>query len=509
MPNAVKDQLWRLVRSLTKAEKRNFKLYARRSDANANAKFVQLFDAMDRLEEPDDQVLLNRLPIISSSQLSNLKRHLYGEIMTSLRLLYINKEIDIEIRQQIDYARILYGKGLYLDALRILERIKQRALEHHQDILHLEILEFQKLIEARHVTRSRQVKNKMDLLLNESAERSFITLQTSELININIQIHGYYIENGHSRNEKEVAAVKEFWERIQKPTNKRYELRSTFFEQINRFQSVMWYHYIRLDLEKALEAAKNSVGLFGVNSPMILKDPDLYVRCLYYVGVMAYLRGDRDELKRSEQGLEHYRQNQAESFNDNTQNIAATYHSLLKLNCKFQKEDWPSARTLMKELLILQQENEIQMGQHRWLLFEFKFAAIEFIAGNYSEALDYLNHIIETKVSLLQEELLINTRLLHLLCHFELGNLSLVDYHLTNLGRLLKRSQDSAQSHQLAITGIRKLVRLAAGEQLLVFEQWREKLTELQTIPYERKANTYLQISWWLDQKIAAIRPAT
>lgn len=507
MANAVKDQLWRLVRSLTKAEKRNFKLYARRSDANANAKFVQLFDAMDRLEEPDDQLLLERLPILSSGQLSNLKRHLYGEIMTSLRLLYINKEIDIEIRQQIDYARILYGKGLYLDALRILERIKQRAVDHHQDILHLEILEFQKLIEARHVTRSRQVKNKMDLLLNESAQRSFITLQTSELININIQIHGYYIEHGHSRNAEEAEKVERYWQEIQKPDNRRYELQATFFERINRFQSMMWYHYIRLDLQKALEAAKSSVGLFGLNNPMILKDPDLYLRCQYYVGVMAYLRQDREELKRSESALADYRKNQGENSNDNTQSIAATYHYLLNLNCQFLKENWGAARQLMQKMLKLRQEKAIRMGQHRWLLFEYKFAALEFVAGNFSKALDYLNHIIDTKASLLREELLISTRLLHLLCHYELGNLSLVDYHLTNIGRLLKRSQDSAQSHQLAISGIRKLLRQAPGEQLVVFQQWRQELMDLQAIPYEHKANTYLQLHWWLDQKIAALGP--
>ena len=40
-------------------------------------------------------------------------------------------------REQLDFARILYGKGMYMQALKILERIKQTALEHQQDILHL------------------------------------------------------------------------------------------------------------------------------------------------------------------------------------------------------------------------------------------------------------------------------------------------------------------------------------------------------------------------------------
>ena len=98
------------------------------------------------------------MPDVKKRHLSNLKRHLYKQILISLRLIYIQKNIDIQIREQLDFARILYGKGLYMQSLKLLERIKRTALEHHQDVLHLEILEFQKMIEARHITRSRMVE---------------------------------------------------------------------------------------------------------------------------------------------------------------------------------------------------------------------------------------------------------------------------------------------------------------------------------------------------------------
>jgi len=164
MPTAIKHQLFRLIKSLTKAEKRNFKLFATRAGATPDNKFIRLFDVIDKSKQPDDELLLKRIGI-TSGKLSNLKRHLYQQVLTSLRLIYISKEIDIELREQIDFTRILYGKGHYLDALRLLERAKDIAVKHNQDILHLEILEFQKLIEARHVTLSRQVSNKMELLL--------------------------------------------------------------------------------------------------------------------------------------------------------------------------------------------------------------------------------------------------------------------------------------------------------------------------------------------------------
>ena len=92
----------------------------------------------------------------------------------------------------------------------VLERIKKTAEDHHQDILHLEILEFQKMIEARHITRSRQA-GKMKGLLESADRRSFVTYATSLFSNLNIQMHGWYIEYGHALSPETAAQVKKFY----------------------------------------------------------------------------------------------------------------------------------------------------------------------------------------------------------------------------------------------------------------------------------------------------------
>ena len=149
---------------MTKAEKRNFKLYVNRLQSKSDVKFVQLFDVVDKMKVWDDSIVFKKIPSIKKSQLANLKRHLYKQILISLRLIHIQKNVDIQIREQIDFARILYGKGLYIQSLKLLDRIQQIAEDNHQDILQLEILEFQKVIEERHITRSRQTSNKVELL---------------------------------------------------------------------------------------------------------------------------------------------------------------------------------------------------------------------------------------------------------------------------------------------------------------------------------------------------------
>ena len=235
MFNGQKDQLYLLVKSLTKSEKRNFKLYANRIQGSNPLKFIQLFDVIDKASDYSDEVILKKIQTVEKKQLANLKRHLYKQILISLRLVHIEKNIDIEIREQIDFARILYGKGMYMQSLKILDRISKIAYDNHQDLLHLEILEFQKFIEARHITRSRKVKNKMESLLQESFRRSKIAHITSKLSNLNIQIQGWYIQFGHIHSEKEASVFKEYFNANLADGILEYKL--TFFENINLYQT--------------------------------------------------------------------------------------------------------------------------------------------------------------------------------------------------------------------------------------------------------------------------------
>ena len=47
MPNQPNDHLFQLIKSLSKAEKRGFKIYGTRTSSE-DAKFIQLFDAIDK-----------------------------------------------------------------------------------------------------------------------------------------------------------------------------------------------------------------------------------------------------------------------------------------------------------------------------------------------------------------------------------------------------------------------------------------------------------------------------
>ena len=132
MSNRFTDALFQLVRSLEKAEKRHFKLYIKRSSAKEDLKIIQLFDALDKMQEYDEKLLMKRLSPVTKSQLANLKTHLYKELLGSLRLLKTSDNIDLQLSEYLDHARILYNKGLKLQSLKILEKAKELAKANHK-----------------------------------------------------------------------------------------------------------------------------------------------------------------------------------------------------------------------------------------------------------------------------------------------------------------------------------------------------------------------------------------
>lgn len=501
MANSSKDQLFSLVKSLSKAEKRNFKLYVHRFEsAGESRKYIQLFDALDKMAEYDEDLLFKRLPLIKKQHLANLKRHLYKQILISLRLIFIQKNIDIEIREQIDFARILYGKGMYMQALKLLERIKNIAIEHHQDILHLEILEFQKLIEARHITRSRQVKNKMENLLEESSKRSAITSHTSLLFNFNIQMHGWYIQHGHVRNEKDKLALQFFYDQNIPPYSLSGKL--TFFEKANLYQAQMWYHYILLDFQACRQSAENWVNLFEESPMMREKDPDLYMRSLYYLLVTLYFLRDSKAFGRYLREFEAFFASHSEQLNANSRTIAFVYLNLSKLNACLLLADYKKGALLIAGIRQALPQHQNYLDIHRSLLFYYKFAYLYFASGQYDQALDYLNDIILLKHGYLREDLHHNARLLQLICHFELGNYDLLHYLIPAVQRAFGKAKDVSKVQRLTLQWLKKLAELPPGQTKPAFVQFYDHLQEAMKSPFEQKALLYLNVPAWVAGKL-------
>ena len=168
MANHQKDFLFVLIKSLSKSEKRQFKIFASRLETSSNTKFIELFNILDKSEAYEKLIL--KSGIIKKVQLSNLKSYLYKQILVSIRLNIPSQNMRYQLREQIDFATILYNKGLYKQSLKILDKTKILALENDEKLMAYEIVEFEKLIESQYITRS--IQGRADELVIQAKERN-------------------------------------------------------------------------------------------------------------------------------------------------------------------------------------------------------------------------------------------------------------------------------------------------------------------------------------------------
>src|SRR6201992_1615763 len=242
MANRFSDTLFQLIHSLEKAEKRHFKLYIKRSSTKEDLKIVQLFDALDKLNEYDEKNLLKKLPGIEKPQLSNLKTHLYKQILASLRLLKSADSIDLQLNEMFDYAHILYKKGLFQQSLRLLDRAKETAKANQKFNFLVQVLSLEKRIETLHITHSMQMR--AEQLSAESRAVINSIDMVPRLSNLALLVYSWYIQNGHARTQRDEARIREYLKE-HLPADCRKQ--TGFYERLYLYQSYNWYAFICQD----------------------------------------------------------------------------------------------------------------------------------------------------------------------------------------------------------------------------------------------------------------------
>jgi hypothetical protein len=496
MPNRSSDALFQLIKSLEKSEKRNFKLYIKRNSASEDLKSIQLFDALDKMEEYDETQLLSRNKSIRKQQLSNAKAHLYREILSSLRLIRNEENVDIQLHEQLDYARILYNKGLYLQSLKTLDRIKENAKAHNQVTFLLQVLFFEKNIESLHITRSMQ--DRADQLAGEVDQVNDRLRLISQLSNLSLQLYSWYIRNGVARNEEDEKAVQEFFER-----NMPADLSGCngFYEKLYQYQSFCWYAFIRQDFLLYYRYTQKWVDLFDKEPFMIAIETSQYIKGMHnLLGAHFDLLNDQKFLEVLKQ-FEEFSESEVVRNNVNNRIQTFVYLYISKLNKHFIDGTFTEGLAIVPYIEEKLNEYYIYLDRHRILVFYYKIACLYFGSGDYGRTIDYLNKIINWKVDL-RTDLQCYSRLLHLIAHYELGNFDLLEYLIKSVYRFMAKMQNLSRVEEEIFRFLRKSFNLLPGELKPEFGKLLEKLKKYEKNRFETRAFVYLDIIAWLESKI-------
>lgn len=496
MSNRFSDTLFQLIHSLEKSEKRNFKLYIKRNSSKDDLKIIQLFDAMDKLIEYDEKLLLKKLPSVEKPQLSNLKTHLYKQLLASLRLLKTSENIDLQLHEQLDYARILYNKGLHLQSLKILDKLKELARSYNQDSFLIQVISLEKKIETLHITRSMHDRaDRLTAEANEIIERRKIITQLS---NLALQLYSWFIKNGHARNEEEEIDVKKFF-----TENLPAEAQDQkgFYERMYLYQSYCWYAFIRQDFLMYYRYTQKWVDLFYEQEIMIGVETGHYIKGMHnLLNAHFDLRNFR-QYDRVLQQFEKFAESAEAKQHDNFRIQTFVYLYSAKINLHFMCGTFYEGLSLVPYIEEKLNEYSLFIDRHRVGVINYKIAMLYFGHGDYGTSIDYLHDIINNNTDL-RKDLQCYARLLHLMSHYELGNFEIIEYLIKSVYRFMAKMQKLTVIEEEMFKFLRRSFHVSRKKMQPEFEKFLGKIKKFERNRFETRSFAYLDIISWVESKV-------
>jgi len=496
MTNDYKDNLFILIKSLTKSEKRQFKLFVGRMGANMDAKFLNLFNLLDKMEQFDEQQILKQ-KIVKKQQLSNLKAHLYKQILISLRLNPAHKNIRIQIREQLDFATILYQKGLYKQSLKVLDRAKSMALTKEEKYIAQEVVELEKVIESQYITRS--LSNRTQTLVDQAGQLLAQNNICSQLSNLSLRLYERLVKAGYVKNDEEYREITQFFY-AHLPKVELEEL--PFREKLWYYKAHVWYSFLTQDFLSSYKYAQKWVALFDEYPEMVATHPVFYLKGNNYLMESLSLLKHPDKFKTTLNAMMARIEDPAFPKNDNISGLAFLYHYYNKINLIFLTGDFPSGTQIIPDLLGVLEHFRQRFDPHHIMIFYYKIACIYFGNDDYENCIVYLEKIIQNKHLKMREDLLCFTRVLSLVAHYEAG----FDYHLESQIRetfkFLIKMNDLHEVQKAMIRFMKSLSDLYPHDLKQAFKKLHGELQKFADDPYERRSFLYLDILSWLESKI-------
>jgi hypothetical protein len=491
-----KDALFSLVKSLSKSEKRQFKLYVGRLGGNVDANFMSLFNLLDKVSTYNDELILQKTNI-KKQQISNTKAHLYKQILVSLRFNPVHQNVKSQIREQFDFASILYSKGLYKQSLKILEKAKELALNNDENNLAYGIVEFEKVIESQYITHS--ISNRADQLSEQAKKLSLKNVRTSKLSNLSLQLYSLLLKQGYVKDESDSKIVSEYFEkRLPK-----YQLSDLgFMEKLFLYKAYLWRSLILQDFISSYKYAQKWVDLFQDNPEMKKQNPVFYLKGVNYLLESLFLTMHKTKFNNLLETLRTDIDLEQISLNENTKTLAFIYYSQNKLNLHFIDGTFSDGLKFVSELLLEIEDYKDKIDAHHIMVFYYKIACMYFGAGKNEECIFYLEKIINNKDLSMREDLLCFSRVLNLVAHYDAG----IDYNIEKLivstYKFLIKMNDLHEVQRKMIAFLKNLSNIYPQDLRKEFVKLYDELIQYKDHPYEKRAFLYLDILSWLESKI-------
>ena len=495
MPKDRSDVLFTLVKSLKKSEKRYFKVSV--SD-NGDKKFSRLFDIIDRQKKFNDAEILKKDTSLNPAQLSNLKAHLYTKILQNLRDYNASTLPNIKIRDMIDHAEILFNKSLYNQCAEVIKKAKKMAVKSDNLEMQLEILKWEKQMLAHSIGKDNVART--DKVIKDVQNVNNRINNINSFSNLQFRLQSMYKKIGFIRNENDFQEIsKVFTDNI--PYFVKEEL--SVSEKISLYNLYIGYYFFIQDFEKGYDYALRLVKIFQAEKALILSRLETYISSLNNLLIAQNKLMKYREFQGAMRELRGLNNLPSAYLNENIRLKLLKYTFVLEFNRLFMKGDFEQGVLLMNRINTGLEQFIVQIDPHSKMIMFYKTACLYFGNGNYQTAINSLNKIINSQEGDLRKDIHGFARILNLICHYELGNMELIEYYVRSTYRFLLKGEELHQFQKYILNFLVRLKTNITEEELKRrFKSLLKNLIPLSQDPYEKRAFIYFDILSWLESKI-------
>ncbi len=493
-------KLFALIKSLSKTEKRHFKLYVGKHQVGSQNNYLKLFEIVDKQSTYDEVAVKKKLkgsPI--AKRLAVEKSYLYNLILRSLRVYHGGKSKELEVLELLEYINILFARQLYDQCYQHIKKAKKIAEEN--DLFHIlaQILDWEEVVLITIEPTDYFIQN--DRIRSEKAEVLEKLKNMDDYIALRDDFYKPHILKGMIRKDEEELVYDELFETpLLQDDSTALTTRARFYF----YDLHARYYRGKGDFARFLEYRERLVSIIRKDENYISLRGKTYLTAMSNLA-LAYIENGRyqdcitivDQMKADAASLKgEFHQKQAY---DMLNHAYTREFNMYRVSGQFEK-----GVTQMKEVELFLENWERFMSEEYRLEMYYSFAVCHFGAGQYRDALSWLHKILNFITGESRNKYVFTqAMILNLITHFELGNDLHLEYVVQSVYRhLIKRKELFAVESAIIRFLRRDLPKMnSRKEQMEGLNALYHQLEDILKDPREAQVLQYFDYLSWLKSK--------
>ena len=479
------DALFSLIKTLTKSEKRYFKMTV--GFHGREQKYLKLFDQIDRMHFYDEARLRKQLegePLLN--QLHVAKNYLYNLVLKSLRGYHLKESTTARLRSQLIDVEVLFKKDLLVQCYRVVRRVEKLARRAGDELILLEALNWKRRT-LLNIRRTPNYGEELDRIIEEEKEIIVMLDDENKFWKLALSAGG-----GAPEKVLEKSNHRLLFDDSSKKTHRALILQ-------HHLQYV--YYTISDKLDEAGNALDDLIIYLESDQFRLKNDPSSYITALNNkVGLYLNQKKHRlipDLLQKIRKIPEHL---QLKAGNPVSMKLLQrTYNVELETYRDTGKVD-QAIEVIPKIRAFLKKYGEL-VSREYLILFHYQFSYLYFMAGDFRNSLKDVNVVLDHRYDADRVDIVGYAYFLNLIIHYELGNTTVMKYSVEACRRFIKKRGNLMEFEKVLLRLFSRLSTQPQYHHRGIIEKAMEQLFSYPPLMDDSQID-YLDFKHWMETKL-------